>query len=142
MPWYLPFLHLISSILVISCDKADYGPVPGGGVETEAKGVQEVVVTEHDGFGREEDNWSGGGIDGSIGVYIWDGDGERISWREDNVANINLGTETNAPLEYAPGLEHRHPIISMLGELEGQLDRDNILVKNPIIQNNNHYKMM
>ena len=56
MPWYLPFLHLIPSILVINCNKADYGPVPGGGVETKAKGVQEVVVTEQGGCGREEDN--------------------------------------------------------------------------------------
>ena len=30
----------------------------------------------------------------------------------------------------------------MLGELEGQLERDNILVKNPIGQNNTIYKMM
>ena len=88
---------------------------------TEAKGVQEVVVTEQGGCGREEDNWSGGRTDGSIGVYIWDGDGDIISWWEDNVANITLGTETNAPIDYAPGLEHHHTIISMLGELEGQL---------------------
>ena len=44
MPWYLPFLHLIPSILVIYCDQANYGTVPGVGVETRAKGVQAVVV--------------------------------------------------------------------------------------------------
>ena len=142
MPCYLPFLHFIPSILVINCDTADYGSVPGGGVDTESKGVQEVVVTKQGGCGREEDNWSGGGIDGSIGVCIWDGEGYIISWWEDNVANITLGTETHAPLDYDPGLEHHLPIISMIGELEGQLERDNILVKNPIGQNNNLYKMM
>ena len=40
IPWYLPFLHLIPSILVIYYNQADYGPVPGGGVVTGAKGVQ------------------------------------------------------------------------------------------------------
>ena len=64
------------------------------------------------------------------GLYIWDGDGDIISRWEDNVANITLGTYNNAPLAYAPGLEHHHPIIIMLVDLEGQLERDNILLKN------------
>ena len=76
------------------------------------------------------------------GLYIWDGDGDIISRWEDNVANITLGMETNAPLAYAPGLEYHHPIISMIGYLEGQLERKNILVKTPIDQNNILYKMM
>ena len=76
------------------------------------------------------------------GVYIWDRDGYRISWWEDNVAIINLGTDTNDPLDYAPGLEHHHPIISMVRELEIQLERDNRLVKTPIGKNNNLYKMI
>ena len=121
MPWYIPFLHLIPSILVIYCNQADYGYVPGGGVETKAKDFQEVMVTGQGECGRDADDSSGGRTDRSKGVCIWDGEGYRISWWEDNVANITLGTETHAPLDYAPGLEHHHPIIIMLGELEGQL---------------------
>ena len=64
MPWYLPFSHLIPIILIIYCDKADYGPVPGGGVETGAKGVQSVAVTGQVGCGRDADGRSGGGTDG------------------------------------------------------------------------------
>ena len=64
-----------------------------------------------------------------------------ILW-EDNAAKISLGTETNGPHAYALGLEYHHPITSMIGELEGQLERDNILVKNSIGQNNILYKMM
>ena len=124
MPWYLPFSHFIPSILVIYCDQADYGTVPGGVVETGAKGVQEVVVTGKGGCGRDTDCGSGGRTDGGGIVYIWDGDGDIISRWEDNVVNITLGMETNSPLDYAMGLEHHHPIISMLGDLEGQLDRD------------------
>ena len=49
-----------------------------------------------------------------------DGDGDRLNLWEDNVANATLGTEPNAPLAYALGLEHHHPIMSMLGEPGGQ----------------------
>ena len=55
MPWYLPFSHFIPSILVIYCNHADYGPVPGRGVETGAKGDQSVVVTGQGGCGRDAD---------------------------------------------------------------------------------------
>ena len=34
---------------------------------------------------------------------------------EDTVANVIFGTEHNAPLAYAPGLELHNPIMSMLG---------------------------
>ena len=43
-----------------------------------------------------------------------------IRW-EDTVTNLILGTETNAPLAYAPGLKIHHPIISMLGVHGGRL---------------------
>ena len=43
------------------------------------------------------------------------GDGYRLSRWEDNVANLTLGTEPNALLAYAPGLEHHHPIMSTIG---------------------------
>ena len=68
MPWYLPFLNLIPSILVIDCDQDNYGTLPSSGVETIAKFVQAVVVTEQAGCGRDWDDGSGGGTDGSIGV--------------------------------------------------------------------------
>ena len=42
---------------------------------------------------------------------------------EDTVANIILGTEPNAPLDYASVLELRHPIVSIIGGREGQLER-------------------
>ena len=59
MPWYLQFSHFIPSILVFFCDQADYGPVPGGGVETGAKGVQAVVVTGQGGCGRDAEQTEG-----------------------------------------------------------------------------------
>ena len=58
----------------------------------------------------------GGGVDGR------DGDGDGISRWEDNVAQVTLGTEPNAPLAYDPGLEHHHPIMSTLREPGGQLE--------------------
>ena len=76
------------------------------------------------------------------GVYIWDGGGDRLSWWGDNVANITLGTETNALLDYATGLEHQYPMISTLGETGGQWERYSILVQTPIGQNKTLYKMM
>ena len=80
MPWCLPFSHLIPSMLVIYCDQANYGPVPGGGVETGAKGVQAVVLTGHGECGSDTDGGSGGGTYGGEGLYLWDGDRDRISW--------------------------------------------------------------
>ena len=54
-----------------------------------------------------------------------DGDGDRrlIKW-EDTAANITLGTETNYPLAYDPGLKTHHPIMSTLGSHKVQLDRE------------------
>ena len=92
MPWYLPFSHFIPSILVIYCDRDGYCPEPGGGVETGAKGVQLVMGTGRGGYERFADSGSGCGTDGGGGVYIWDGEGDRLSRWEDNVANITSGT--------------------------------------------------
>ena len=39
---------------------------------------------------------------------------------EDTVVNITLGTELNAPLAHATGLELHHPIMSKFGEHRGQ----------------------
>ena len=49
------------------------------------------------------------------------GDGRLIKW-EDTAENITLGTEPNAPLAYAPGLELHHPIMSTLGAHGVQLE--------------------
>ena len=64
---------------------------------------------------------SGGGtdIEGGGDRRDGDGDGYIISWWEDNIANITLGTETNSPLVYARVLEHHHPNMSTLGEPGG-----------------------
>ena len=72
IPWYLPFLHFIPSILVIYCNQDDYGPVPGGRVDTGAKGFQSVVVTGKGLCGRDADGGSGSRTYGGGGVYIWD----------------------------------------------------------------------
>ena len=61
------------------------------------------------------DGGLGKGEDGGGGGDRWDVDRYRLSWWEDNVENFNLGTEPNAPLAYAPGLELHYPIISTLG---------------------------
>ena len=39
---------------------------------------------------------------------------------DDTIVNITLGTESNAPLAYAPVLELHQPIMSKLGEHGGQ----------------------
>ena len=114
MPWYLPFSNFIPSILVIYCNQANYGPVPSGGVETGAKGVQAMVGTGTGWCGRDADGGLGGGIYWDGRAYIWDVDGYRISLLEDKVANITFGKKTNAPLAYATVLEQHHPIIITL----------------------------
>ena len=87
------------------------------------------MVTGHGGHGRDADSVLGGGTDRGGGVLIWDRDRDRLSQWEDNVENITLGTKPNAFLEYAPVLLRHHPIIIILEDLVGQLERDSILVK-------------
>ena len=58
--------------------------------------------------------------DGGGGGGECDVDRDRLSRSEDNVAKLTFGTDTNAPLVYAPVLEHQHPIISNLGDPRGQ----------------------
>ena len=43
---------------------------------------------------------------------------------KDNVENVTLETETNAPLAYNLGLGHHQLIMSMLGEPRGMLERE------------------
>ena len=96
----------------------------GGGEETGAKDIQAMVGTGKGGCGRDADGGSGGVMDGEGGGYRWDGYGDRFNQREDNVANITLGMDTNYTLSYTPGLEHHHPIMSTLGEPGGLLERE------------------
>ena len=67
----------------------------------------------------------GGGLGGrSDGGGVGEGRGENreiLSRWEDNEAKLTLGMDPNDPLAYAPGLEHHHPIMSMLGEPGGRL---------------------
>ena len=59
------------------------------------------------------------------GRYGWDGDRDVLNWwgGESNVSHIALGMEPNAPHAFASGLEHHHPIMSMLGDPGGLLER-------------------
>ena len=57
----------------------------------------------------------GGGTDRGGGGGGRDRDSNRLSWWEDNVANLTLGMEPNVTLDYDPGLKNHHPIMSMLG---------------------------
>ena len=56
--------------------------------------------------------------------YGWDGDGNGINMWEDTVAKLILGTEPNATLASAPGLELHQPTMSMLIGNVGWLDRE------------------
>ena len=91
---------------------------------TSATGIQVVLVAVRVGCGGYADGVSGGGTDGVGGGDRRDGNGNRLSRWEDNVANLTLGIEHNYPLAYAPGLEHHHPIMITLGETGGRLDRE------------------
>ena len=65
--------------------------------------------------------YSYGGLRGELdrerGGRVRDGEGyrDRINRWEDNAANVILGTEPNAPLAYATGLDTHHLIMSTLG---------------------------
>ena len=80
-----------------------------------------MVVTERIGCGGNANSGLGGRVGRGEGGYGWNGDIDILSWWEDNVANITLGTDTNAPLIYAPRLEHHHPIMSTLWDPGGRL---------------------
>ena len=62
-------------------------------------------------------------MDGGGEEDVWDkyGDKHRLSLWEDKVSQVALGTDTNAPLAYAPGLEHHHLIMSTIGYPGGRL---------------------
>ena len=74
-----------------------------------------MVVAGRIGIGGDADGGSGGGTDGGWRGDGQDGYGDGLNWWEDNVADVILGTEHNAPLAYAPVLELQHPIMIMIG---------------------------
>ena len=92
-----------------------------GGADTRAKSVQAVVVTVQSGCGGDAYGGLIGRTDGWGGGDGRDGDGDRLSQWEDNVANVTLRTEPNVPLAYAPRLGHHQPIMSTVGDTRGQL---------------------
>ena len=82
------------------------------------KGDQAVSRAGRIGCGGDVNSGSGGGtgVEGGGDGRDGDGDGYGLSWWEDNIANATLETEPNAPLVYAPGLEHQPPNMSTLGD--------------------------
>ena len=86
-----------------------------------------MVVAVRLGIGGDADGGSEGVTVRGEGRDWRDGDrdGKIIRW-EDTVANVILGTESNDPLAYDPGLELHHLIMSVLGGSGGQLERDSV----------------
>ena len=89
----------------------------GGGEEAGFKGDQAVAGAVRIGCGGDANSGSGGGTDVEVGgdAQNENGDGYGLSWWENNIENVTLGMEPNAPLVYAPVLEHHSPYISTLG---------------------------
>ena len=100
----------------VYCNQDHYGPVSGGRAEAGVKGDQVVVGSGCIGCGLYADGGSGGRTNRGTGGYGRDGDGDRLSWRDNNVSRATLRTRPNDPLDYVPGSEHHQPIISTLGD--------------------------
>ena len=95
------------------CDHAHYGPMSCNLEVYGVKSGPSVVETERLGLGRYSVGVLGcrmGGGGGGGGEQEFDGDG--LNMWVDNVANIILGIDTNAPLAYALVSEIQHPIVS------------------------------
>ena len=105
------------------CNQVYSVSVSGGGEEARVKGDQAVARAGRIGCRGDVNNGSGGRTDVEGGGDGRDGDGYGygygLSWWDDNIANVTLGTEPNAPLDYDTGLEHHHPNISTRGEPGG-----------------------
>ena len=137
--WFYPpngggdgrFVHIGSEYLrllpkehgnTIPWNQSHYGPVSSGRGTPLYKGVKVVVVYVALGHGRVTDTSPGGrngrgGGRGFWGKYLW------LRQRDYCRVFSNLGTEPSAPLYYAPGLEHCHPTMSILGGHGGRLKR-------------------
>ena len=73
-------------------------------LDTGSKSVQAVVVIGQVGFGGDADGGLVGRAFGGAGGDRRYENGDILSWWEDNVANVTIGTEPNDTLAYAPGL--------------------------------------
>ena len=93
-------------------------------METGTEGFQAVVVTRQGECGGVVDSFLGGGTDKGGLLGLQGEDGHRLSWWEDDLKNLTLGTDPNAPIAYDLGLEHHHPIISTLEEPGCQFERE------------------
>ena len=74
-----------------------------------------ILETVRPGVGGDADSGLGGGTNGGGGGDGQERDRDGLNMWEDNVANVILGTEINAPLAYDPVLELHHPIIFTIG---------------------------
>ena len=108
----------------------------GSGAETGAMDLQAVVGAGRGGCGGDADSGSVGGKDGGGGGDGQDSNvyGQIIRW-DYTVANVILGTEPNATLAYAPGLEPHQLIMSKIGGHGGRLERE-IYIRIPTFQYN------
>ena len=100
------YLHLPppEQSCTVYCYQAHYGPVSVSGSGAGMKGGQAVVGAGRTGFGGDANRGLGGGTDKWGGGYGQDRDqdGDRFNQWQDNAAHMNLGTETNDTLDYAP----------------------------------------
>ena len=106
-------------------DQAHYGLVSGGEADTGDTGIQAALGSGRDGCGGDANGGLGGRTERGAGGdgRDDDGDGQLIRW-EYTVANVILGTEPNAPRDYAPGLELHHPVMSILWGNLGRLEKE------------------
>ena len=94
------------------------------GAEAGVKGDQTVVESGRTGCGGDADDSLGSGTDRGQGGHVHDIDRDGLIRWEDNIAHLTLGTDRIAPLAYAPGLEPYHPIMGMIREPGGHLQRE------------------
>ena len=85
-----------------------------------------MVGSGYIGIGGDAEGGLGGRTDGGLGGDRMDGDGDvdGLNRSEDNVENVILGKEPNSPLDYAPGLELHHQIMSTFGWNGVRLERE------------------
>ena len=64
--------------------------------------------------------WEADQMEGAEEIYRKETATDDYFSGEDTLVTTTLGTEYNAPLAYAPGLELQHPIMSNIGEHGGE----------------------
>ena len=132
---------LSEHIHTVYCNQTYFVPVSCSGAEASIKGGQLVVGSWQTGFVGDADGGLGGGTDRGGWWERRDNDSnvDELSWWEDNVSHLTVGTDpnTNTPLAYAPVLALHHLITIMLGEHGSRLDR-----YKDIYRNNNNPKII